>query len=479
MEINRRNFLKGMGALVIGTSMPWIFEDKAFGAVQVQSLDFHITDAMKEMVTHNSINDARCYFWIYKDSRFPAECPGPIIFTTEGDSIQITLTNDLNEPHSLYIPGAFNSGPIAPAASATFTFKAPKAGTYLYYDNLNAPVNRVMGLHGAFIVMPRRRWKGHKFTPYSQPTLAVQQIYDDFGTAHFPGLAWEQGVGDVSDPNHAHPFRQYIWLCHQASPILFAEVGNYTSGADYPAADFVNFFLNDPYADTFNNPGNVLNKKAHFFTLNGQSGFFGHHNPFIAPNHRVGEPVLIRVLNAGLHSHSMHIHANHAYVTGINNVPQVNPLWVDTFTSFPMETFEYTLPFQRPPDIPNQRGIGMPDAPLMCIENPLIPGSTPHPVWPPTEEMDMHFPAIGTLADPANPASVDISVQMSPLCYPMHDHSEASQSAQGGNYNCGLISGLDFIGDRTLPGGVVTFPNAATTHNPSETGPAAPPVHME
>ena len=41
---------------------------------------------------------------------------------------------------------------------------------------------------------------------------------------------------------------------------------------------------------------------------------------------------------------------------------------------------------------------------------------------------------------------------VSPVCFPMHDHSEPSQVAQGGNYNCGLISGIDFIGDRNTPG---------------------------
>jgi hypothetical protein len=48
----------------------------------------------------------------------------------------------------------------------------------------------------------------------------------------------------------------------------------------------------------------------------------------------------------------------------------------------------------------------------------------------------------------------------------MHDHSEASQTAEGGNYNCGLISGVTFTGDRNIKAqmgqgaAVTTFPNA-------------------
>jgi hypothetical protein len=52
----------------------------------------------------------------------------------------------------------------------------------------------------------------------------------------------------------------------------------------------------------------------------------------------------------------------------------------------------------------------------------------------------------------------------------MHDHSEPSQTAQGGNYNMGLISGINFIGDRNTPG-AMNFPNQPLIHGP---GPDSP-----
>ena len=62
-------------------------------------------------------------------------------------------------------------------------------------------------------------------------------------------------------------------------------------------------------------PCDVFNRKPHYFTINGQSGHFAHNHPAITPMNRVGEPCLIRIINAGLWTHSMHIHANHVYVT--------------------------------------------------------------------------------------------------------------------------------------------------------------------
>ncbi|MBI5585297.1 MAG: multicopper oxidase domain-containing protein [Deltaproteobacteria bacterium] len=468
--IKRRDFLKfGLSGLatsiVVGSSLPWM-DNKAYGAVRTQTLNFQITDALKDMATHNALNPGQCYFWIFKEETIAAESPGPVIYTTEGDTIRINITNSLDEPHAFYIPGMFNSGPIAPGQTVHKFFTAGAGGTYLYYDNLNAPVNRVMGLHGAFIVMPKAPAAGHKFTPYSNPTPAVQRLFDDFGTAPWwPGLAWHQGDPTTNTP----PFRNHVWVLHQASPNLFAEVGNFTAGQDYPAAQFVNRFLHDPF-DPIKPTTNAI---PQYFTISGQAGHFAHNTPYICPNHRVGEPTLIRILNAGLWMHSMHLHANHYYVLSMNNVVQKNLLWLDLFNHFPMSVIDWMIPYMRPPDVPNIRGIGRADQGL-----PTVNG---HPAWPPNEELLTFIPGpapagvtpfqvLGNeTGNDINGNPISLGVQLSPLCYPMHDHSEPSQSSQGGNYNMGLISGVNFTGDRNAPGGVLSFPNQPLINGP---GPA-------
>jgi FtsP/CotA-like multicopper oxidase with cupredoxin domain len=457
--MNRREFLKmglgGTAALVVGSEIPWILENKAYGAVHALTLNFHITDALKDMATHNVINAAQCYFWIFKEDRFPAECPGPHIFTTEGDTIRISITNHLDEDHAFFIPDLFNSGPIAPGQTVNKFFTADKAGTYLYFDNLNTPVNRVMGLHGAFIVMPRAPEAGHKFTPYSRPSAPVQRLFDDLGsTPWFPGLSWEAGDPATFTP----PFRQYIWLLHQASPNLFAEVGNFTPGRDFPAAQFVNRFLRDP----FDAGKPTFNAIPQYFTISGQSGHFSHNSPYICPMHRVGEPVLLRFLNAGLWTHSMHIHANHVYVLSVNGQVQRNLLRIDTFNIHPGWNVDWLAPYIRPPDVPNTRGIGRADPGL-----PTLSGGT---TWPPFQELNTIIPDSLSAKD-QNGNPISLAVQLSPMSYPMHDHSEPSQTSQGGNYNMGLISGLNFIGDRNTPGGVTNFPGEQPiVHGPGPLG---------
>ena len=453
----RREFIKcaagGACALVVGSKIPWFLKNEAHAATT--TLNFTITDAVKEMVTHNAINTAECYFWIYKEATLPPEVPGPHLFVTKGDTVEITLTNQLDEPHSLFIPGMFNSGPILPGATVTRTFIANKAGTHMYYDNLNEPVNRVMGLHGALIVMPPAKAPGalKAAFPHDAPSKNVKKLFNHLGSqAWWPGLRWEQGDPVTDTP----PFRQYIWLLHQPSPNLFSAVGTLAPGTGVRRPkQFMNAFLRDPFSPTRNN------RIPQYFTINGQSGHFSHNNPYINPNNRVGEPAVIRILNAGLWTHSLHIHANHVYVISINGVSNENPWWMDVFTANPMDIIEWVVPYMRPPDVPNVRGIGRADTPL---ESPGILGN-PHPCWPPIEELNTVLPAGLTAGN-----GEDLSVQLSPLCYPMHDHSEPTQTAQGGNYNLGLIAGLNFTGDRNTAGGVTNFPNQPLIHSPGPLG---------
>ena len=232
-KINRRDFLKysslGMAVIVVGcgggggggegvTPPP----DGGGPGPVTDTLNFTITDAMKEMVTYEPNSplpsDATCYFWSFKEARFPADCPGPQIYAIEGDVITVNITNNLDGPHAFFIPGRrpqdpplVDTGSIAPGETVSVTFEAKDPGSYLYYDNLNAPVNRVMGLHGAFIVIPdRAESEGTALTPYGNLIGGghpVQQLFNDFGRAEWwPGLRWAEGDAATGTP----PARQYV-----------------------------------------------------------------------------------------------------------------------------------------------------------------------------------------------------------------------------------------------------------------------------
>ena len=91
---------------------------------------------------------------------FEGDIPGPIVHTRVGDTIEFTLTNDANIPHSMDFHAAqinpkeaFRS--VAKGQSVTFTFKPKYAGAFMYHCG-TAPVLMHIGsgMYGAIVVSP-------------------------------------------------------------------------------------------------------------------------------------------------------------------------------------------------------------------------------------------------------------------------------------------------------------------------------------
>ncbi len=385
--MNRREFLKtgmtGIAFLSLKTLGCSSAMDNYVGA----EFDLTIGAGLFEMIDGRSV-----FMWSFEDQRNVPRMPGPVIQVKEGDPVRIHVYNSLKENHSFAVfgvPGT-DTGPIAPGESAAVTFNAPAAGTYLYLDPLNAPVNRVLGLHGAMIVMPKA---GN--TPYSAPTAAVQQLFNDLGTTpQFPKFALSPAGWD--------PARFRIWLQHQIDPVFNAQA----------QADFLAGRVSTVSASQM-----LANFLPRYFTINGRSGVFAAHDPAIALSGRIGQPMLVRILNSGLFTHSNHIHANHVYVIAVNNTVQDNVFYIDTFAINPLDRVDWLVPFIRPPDI-----AGNPNTPL----RDLIPN-------------ELALTIQGPNGSPGVPQS--------PLGFPMHCHVETSQTAAGGNYPQGTVTHFDFLGD--------------------------------
>lgn len=101
-------------------------------------------------------------FWAYND-----QIPGPAIEVFEGDTVEITLQNDLSQPttihwHGLPVAPDQDGNPqdqVAPGKSHTYKFTLPEgcAGTYWYHPHSHEAVAEQVfrGLAGVFIVKPK------------------------------------------------------------------------------------------------------------------------------------------------------------------------------------------------------------------------------------------------------------------------------------------------------------------------------------
>ena len=395
--MKRREFIKtglsGLAAIAVGSiHLPHLFRIEAYATPP--GIDLSMDAALVEMVDGSQV-----LHWLYGFAGSGPSFPGPVIFATAGDTVTLNLTNRLLEPHAFQILGTGIASPaIAPGQTRSLSFTAPAAGTYLYLDPTNDPVSRVLGLHGALITSP-----ASGKTPYGSPTSAVQQLFNDLGTTpQFPNHA--------KSPVGWQPDRFRIWLQHQIDPSF-----NARAQADYLAGR----------PSTLSAASMRANFLPRYFTINGKSGTFSAHDPGVALEGSIGQPMLVRILNSGLFTHSNHLHANHFYVIAVNNSVQENVLNLDSLMIKPMDRIDWLVPFKRPPDIAGDDSLPL----RTLIANELglrINGPNGSPGFP-----------------------------QSPLVYPMHCHMEQSQTAAGGNYPQGSVAHFNFLGD--LDG--TDFPN--------------------
>lgn len=106
-------------------------------------------------VTINGTGGTTMPAWSYSDVPGIPKIPGLVLNANEGDTVNITVTNNHTLGHNFMIQGVTSDTTVIPAGqSRAYSFTASTAGTYLYYDTLNNNINREMGMYGALIVGP-------------------------------------------------------------------------------------------------------------------------------------------------------------------------------------------------------------------------------------------------------------------------------------------------------------------------------------
>src|SRR5216683_5996044 len=97
---------------------------------------------------------------------YNGQVPGPELRVIEGDTVQVTVKNELSEPttvhwHGVDVPVAMDgvpdtSGPpIAPGGTFTYEFVATPAGTRWYHAHFDEMNQQGGGLTGALVIEPR------------------------------------------------------------------------------------------------------------------------------------------------------------------------------------------------------------------------------------------------------------------------------------------------------------------------------------
>lgn len=401
----RRDVLKlgaaGAATLGVGTTA---LTDEAVAVVVAFKLT--IVDLAMDLIDGTVVN-ALAFAGPPTDARVP----GPVLRVKEGQDVTITVTNTRKESHGFEITGIAGSRTeIAPGSTRTVSFRAPVAGTYIYHDGLAGPLYRILGLHGVLVVEPANgRTANGVQTPFSlgaypaadQRKMAA--LFDAMGfTSRFLGGEAGRWVPNTSGTEYSN--QEKIWIVSQVDPRFNALLvpGQPIRSDAALTSDVVSTFV------------------PRYFLINGRSGFDLAEGDDVVVRNYIGEPTLLRTVNVGLTTHSMHIHGNHVFELSESDFEGKNGpveslkicpciLERDTWQMRAMQRKDMLLPLEVPPDIPGTS--------LGNVE-----------------------------ANQFYRATLGKTQERLPLKYVMHCHTEMSNTAAGGNYPQGMVTHWEIVG---------------------------------
>lgn len=232
------------------------------------------------------------YMWGYALNGGRMQYPGPTLILNQGDTISVTLNNELPVPVSIIFPGQENITTLGgipgiltmeapPQGTVTYTFTASRPGTYIYHSGTNLDLQVEMGLFGAIIIRPTG--------------------YDEMNNR----IAYEH-----SDSAYDY---EYLFLLSEIDPRFheLAEAGRFD---EIDTATFfpVYWFINGRAAPDTMLPANVLYLPTQPYNC--------------MPMARPHEKVLMRMIGAGRDAHPFHTHGNHHRIIARDGRPLTGDL---------------------------------------------------------------------------------------------------------------------------------------------------------
>jgi manganese oxidase len=215
---------------------------------------------------------------------YNGQIPGPVIRVTEGDTLRVTLRNELDEPtsihwHGLHVPNAMDGvvgviqEAVPPGGSFVYEFVVSHAGTFMYHSHAQDAAEQIdAGLYGPLIVDP-------------QPSTAVQATV--FDREYLMMLsAWNLPAGSTDTAAGEMP-------------------GMEEQAADDSSGDHEGIpGMESGTTGTSDESGNLdMQMNYNYFTINGKS------YPAVALWEATeGELIRVRIMNISNLVHPMHLH---------------------------------------------------------------------------------------------------------------------------------------------------------------------------
>ena len=253
------------------------------------------------------------------------QLPGPTLIVTEGQTVTVTLTNNLPAAAgntSILFPGfsvtaaaGGASCPLTqgllvaeatPSCSVTYSFVASTPGTHAYYSGTQQDLQIDMGLYGALVVLP-------KTVPSAcNSGLAATNVQAQ--------KKWNESDFRLSQAAYDNAKtcydREYLFQFSEMDPKIHAAALAQVTALNGCAAGTAGCTLQvptEPYHPTYF----MVNGRSMPDDMDPNYGVEYPNQPYNGnPHMHPGEQVLIRVIGQGRWQHPFHEHGNHVRILG-------------------------------------------------------------------------------------------------------------------------------------------------------------------
>src|ERR1700756_2459025 len=246
------------------------------------------------------------------------QVPGPTLIVTQGQTVTITLTNNLPASAgntSILFPGftVTTTGGVvglmtqeaAPGGTVTYSFVASTPGTRAYYSGTQGDLQVEMGLYGAIIVLPSTAQTGCT-TVSAVPAHYVapgNTAEDDFRLAP---SAYDN-PRTCYDREYLFQFSEMDPNIHHQAQAQVAAKGTCVAGAAGCSLEVAT----EPYHPAYF----MINGRSMPDDMDPNYATEYPHQPYNGnPHMHPGELVLLRIIGQGRWQHPFHEHGNHVRV---------------------------------------------------------------------------------------------------------------------------------------------------------------------
>ncbi|KAA6457003.1 multicopper oxidase family protein [Acidobacteria bacterium AB60] len=245
------------------------------------------------------------------------QVPGPTLVVTEGQTVKITLTNNLPTAAgntSILFPGfqVATTGGVtglltqeaAPAGSVTYSFVASTPGTHSYYSGTQGDLQVEMGLYGALIVLPAHV-PAACTTGLHSANVQVEQAHgeSDFRLSQ---AAYDHDK-TCYDREYLFQFSEMDANIHTQALAQVTARANCVAGAAGCSLEVPT----EPYHPSYF----MINGRSMPDDMDANYEVEYPHQPYNGnPHMHPGEQVLLRIIGQGRWQHPFHEHANHVRI---------------------------------------------------------------------------------------------------------------------------------------------------------------------